>query len=126
MLVPIYRANIGVTIYELFHLIVTCIVYAWFLYRRKCNLHGIAKFKRLVTFRSEISHSLLKCYSVAKKRSHPSCSREGTPEARIVRKQKAVVCHLTDDVNLDNKEHWPAHIEPKNEMQTLSGIFTSR
>lgn len=114
MLVALYRTNIGVKRYYLrivFHLMDISIVNAWLLYRRDCEMHNITNFKKLVVFRSEIGHALLQCHTTQKKRGRPSSSREGTPEARVVK--RAVVRRPIDDIRCDQKEHYPIHMEPK-------------
>lgn len=121
MLVALYRTKIGVKRFYLkiiFHLMDICIVNAWLLYRRDCSAQNIKNFKKLIVFRSEIGESLLRCFTVVRKRGRPSNSREGSPSSRegtpvTTRGKRPTVPKPIDDIRFDEKAHWPTHIEPK-------------
>lgn len=128
MLVALYRTKTRVKRFYLkivYHMLDICIVNAWMLYRRDCVACKIANFKKLIVFRSEIGHSLLKCYSIIRKRGRPSSSREPTPtisreNTPTPTRKRPVVARPIYDVRYDENGHWPVHIEPKQRCRQCS------
>lgn len=113
MLVALYRTNIGVKRFYLrivFHLLDISVVNAWLLYRRHCKQKGM-KFKKLITFRSEIAHALLSESPITRKRSGRPSSRDSTLCVAPIKRR--VTLNPIDDIKYDKNEHWPMHMEPK-------------
>lgn len=125
MLVSLYRVKIGVKRYYLriiFHLIDICIVNAWLLYRRDCSIRGEAKYKKLLTFRSEIGHALLqKDFNILnRKRGRPSGESRPSPTPPA---KRPVLPTPIDDVRYDSFGHWPVHLEPKKRCRECKTAY---
>lgn len=122
MLVSLYRTKLGVKRFYLrivYHLMDICIVNAWLLYRRDCNLNGASNFKRLVTFRAEIAHALLQQNSRPRKRGRPTSEHIDVPP-----RKRPVNPRPLDDVRYDGYCHWPEHIEPKKRCRECVKAYT--
>lgn len=126
MLVSLYRIRIGVRRFYLriiYHLVDICVVNAWLLYRRDCAQRNETKFKKLVTFRSEIAIALMKQNtSNTRKRGRPSA--EPLTEIQSPPQKRVVVPNPIDDVRYDEVGHWPVHIDQKKRCRNCISAYS--
>lgn len=114
MLVELYRTNVKGRRYYLriiFHLIDSCIVNGWLLYRRHEEQRGNKRWIPLKNFRSQVAEALLRAGKVShRKRGRPSDDND--TKTSTLCKRSAIVRPVSD-VQYDQLGHWPVHVMDK-------------
>ncbi|CAK9299859.1 unnamed protein product [Gordionus sp. m RMFG-2023] len=109
MLVELYRTDIKWKRYYMrmvFHLLYSCVVNAWLLYRRHMKALNNIKFMPLLVFKSQIAKGLM----FAGKDNTKKTSR---PSSIDVKRRKAINNALISDIRYDQVGHFPMPVSIK-------------